>query len=328
MRYPLAVASLLSALVAAPPADAHIVALGLLSLNQRPDGLFWVTWKLDRPGVDLMPTLPGHCQRRPPRSGKGLANGPWPVDCGEAGIIGAPIGFHSGTGRNADVVVKITLGDGQRFTGLARGGATITLWPEAEGRGNDTFLSYLGYGVQHIIGGYDHLLFVLGLILLMRRWRPLLGAVTTFTVAHSISLALSALELLRLPTAPVEATIALSVLFLARELAGDGATSKKRQRYLPAMTFAFGLLHGLAFAGALADIGLPQTQLPVALLGFNCGVELGQLAFIPIASLALLLLRRLRGVVGVPIPRVTRIAAYGMGAVAAAWTIERVARFV
>jgi hydrogenase/urease accessory protein HupE len=141
--------------------------------------------------------------------------------------------------------------------------------------------AYLSHGIEHILFGFDHLLFVLGLILIVRNTRMLLLTVTGFTVAHSITLSLATLGILHVPGPPVEACIALSILLLASEIL-------RRQRGEPSLTttwpwaiaFLFGLLHGLGFASALIDIGLPQGDVPIALLAFNIGVEVGQLAFI------------------------------------------------
>ena len=141
--------------------------------------------------------------------------------------------------------------------------------------------AYVGLGVEHILFGIDHLLFVLCLLLLVRRLRQLLATITAFTLAHSITLAAATLGFIRVPTAPVEATIALSIVFLASELVRDEGRRGVVARYYPwLVAFSFGLLHGLGFAGALAEVGLPQGEIPLALFAFNVGVELGQLAFV------------------------------------------------
>ncbi len=141
---------------------------------------------------------------------------------------------------------------------------------------------YFGLGVMHILTGYDHLLFVLCLVLLADGIVPLLKTITAFTLAHSITLAAASLGLVHVPPAPVEASIALSIVFLARELIREGAAKGISVRWPWLVAFSFGLLHGLGFAGALSEVGLPAGDIPLALLLFNLGVEAGQLAFVSV----------------------------------------------
>jgi hydrogenase/urease accessory protein HupE len=179
--------------------------------------------------------------------------------------------------------------------------------------------SYLIIGIEHLVFGIDHVLFVIGLILFIRDPWMLLKTVTAFTVAHSITLALSVLGWVQLDQGPVEAVIALSILFLARELVQEESKRSALTRTLPwAMAFIFGLLHGLGFAGALRDVGLPEDSLWLALLLFNVGIELGQLLIIAMVFALGWALRRLT-----QIDTLTRIVAYGMGCIAAYWTIDR-----
>jgi hydrogenase/urease accessory protein HupE len=189
-------------------------------------------------------------------------------------------------------------------------------------------LDYLNLGFRHILEGSDHLLFVAGLLLLARRPKPIFWAITGFTLAHSITLSISALGLLQLAVDPVEAMIALSILFLAVEIARNDATSFSR-RYPIVLSFAFGLLHGFGFASALGEIGLPGNELPAGLLFFNFGVELGQLAFIAVIvavgpGLGRLLARLVRASDWSP-GRVGLVGAYCLGVPAAFWFIERTA---
>ncbi len=185
--------------------------------------------------------------------------------------------------------------------------------------------SYLVLGVEHILGGVDHLLFVLALLLIVHGGMRILATVTAFTVAHSITLVAATMGWVQVPGPPVEAIIALSIVFVSAEVmhglqGRPGLTA--RAPWLVA--FSFGLLHGFGFAGALAEVGLPQNSIPVALLMFNVGVEVGQLLFV----LAMLLL-------GATLARLAVTgrswllpsAAYGIGCIAAFWTIERVASF-
>ena len=172
-------------------------------------------------------------------------------------------------------------------------------------------------GVEHILAGIDHLLFVLALLFLVGFRRQLVLTITAFTVAHSVTLVLSALGLLTLRPPPVEATIALSILLVAGEALHDRPTLSRRWPALVALLF--GLVHGLGFAGALAQIGLPQHHLPVALLSFNLGVEAGQLLVVLAAwGLHTLVARWPR------VAAARRPVLYGIGGMAAFWTIERV----
>jgi hypothetical protein len=192
---------------------------------------------------------------------------------------------------------------------------------------------YLALGARHIASGVDHLLFLACLLLLARTLRRVVVTVTGFTLAHSITLALSALDLVRLPSAPTEAAIALSVVFVASELArapkaGEPLSLTRRAPVL--VSSGFGLLHGFGFASALREVGLPQTEVPAALLAFNAGVELGQLAFVGAAFGIVAGMRRAwreGDRVAARLPLAERAAAYGVGVTAAYWTIERVTAF-
>jgi hydrogenase/urease accessory protein HupE len=186
--------------------------------------------------------------------------------------------------------------------------------------------TYLVLGVEHILLGIDHLLFVLALLLLVRGIGRLVATVTAFTVAHSITLGAATLGFVHVPSAPVEAVIALSILFLASELArrsvgpGAAAGANLTTRFPWVVAFAFGLLHGFGFAGALSEIGMPQEAVPLALLFFNVGVELGQLLFIAAVFGFAAIVRWS----AVRVPLVWQPAvAYGVGSVAAFWVVER-----
>jgi len=179
--------------------------------------------------------------------------------------------------------------------------------------------SYLIIGVEHLVFGIDHVLFVVGLVLFIHNRWMLLKTVTAFTVAHSITLALSVLGWVSLEQGPVEAVIALSILFLARELLQDNAQRSALTQATPwLMAFVFGLLHGLGFAGALSDIGLPRDALWLSLLLFNLGLEIGQLMIIVLLIAVQWLLSKYTST-----RHFVRIGAYGMGCVAAYWTIDR-----
>jgi hydrogenase/urease accessory protein HupE len=183
--------------------------------------------------------------------------------------------------------------------------------------------TYFQLGVEHILTGVDHLLFLLCLVLLVRDLRMLLATVTAFTVAHSITLAAATLGFVNVRSVPVEATIALSIVFLASELLRDPAQRSVITQYYPwLVAFSFGLLHGLGFAGALSEVGLPQGEIPLALFSFNLGVECGQLAFIATALSVIYLARFALRHSPVWAPRV---AAYAIGCIASYWVFERLA---
>jgi len=193
--------------------------------------------------------------------------------------------------------------------------------------------SYFALGLDHIAGGIDHLLFVLALLLLIPDLRRLVGAITAFTVAHSITLAASTLNWVSLPMPPVEAVIALSIVFLACELLArqDGAP-RLSERHPWSVAFLFGLLHGMGFASALREIGVPEGDVALSLLAFNLGVEAGQILFVAIALAAFALLQRLvrhpAARISDPNALVSVVLAYGIGSLAMFWTIERIMGFV
>jgi hydrogenase/urease accessory protein HupE len=248
------------------------------------------------------------------------------IDAGAAGLTGQCIEFVGLQASITDVLVRVSRRDGATSTSLvrpARPWIEIAAVPGAFAVAG----AFLVHGVEHILGGFDHLLFVFGLLLLVRGGWMLMKTVTAFTLAHSITLALAALGVVRIPGPPVEATIALSILLLAVEIA-------RRDRGQPSLTvrrpwvvaFGFGLLHGVGFAGALAAIGLPQRDLPLALLTFNIGVEIGQLIFVGAVLAARALLLRCR-LPEFAVRYAQPAASYALGTLAAFWFFERLAGF-
>jgi hydrogenase/urease accessory protein HupE len=240
------------------------------------------------------------------------------------GWEGKPVGLRAAGGRGTEVLVRFETRGGRVFTGRLLPGEGDWVVPRRAGP-LAVAGAYLILGVEHILTGLDHLAFVLGLILLTPAWRQLWKSVTAFTAAHSLTLALAALGVVRVPPPPVEAVIALSILFVAREawLAARGHPGATARRPWP-VAFAFGLLHGLGFAGALAQVGLPQGDIPVALFTFNVGVELGQLTFVA----AVLLLRApVKRLVARRSARWRLVPAYAIGALAVFWWLERVSGF-
>lgn len=245
----------------------------------------------------------------------------------EEGLQGLHLYIEGLKGDSRDVIVRVLNSQGQvQFTQILNTetpALTLNLpeTPKLEHVG----WSYLYFGLEHILEGFDHLLFVFALLLIVGDWRRLVITITCFTLAHSMTLIPGALGWVQLPGPPVESVIALSIMFLARELIciQRGHTSfTARQPWLVA--FAFGLLHGLGFAGALRDIGLPEGELLLALLSFNVGVELGQLVFVAAVMLCLRALKLLT----VTWPRwVYLMPAYCIGTISCYWFVERLAQF-
>jgi hydrogenase/urease accessory protein HupE len=240
------------------------------------------------------------------------------------GLVGQTVHIDGLAGGVTDVLARV-----ERLDGSSQVERLLPERPEfavaAPAGLADVAGTYLALGVRHILGGVDHLLFVLALLLIVRGSRRIVATVTAFTAAHSLTLVAATLGWVHVPGPPVEAAIALSIVFVAAEIVHGlrgrpGLTA--RAPWLVA--FGFGLLHGLGFAGALAEVGLPQQAIPLALFTFNVGVELGQLIFVAAALAALAALRAL----SLPAPRFARwLPAYGIGAVASSWMIERIASF-
>ena len=249
------------------------------------------------------------------------------------GLAGQTIVIRGLSGTSTDVLVRVeSLGGATQTERLSPSEPTFVIqavpatWQVAK--------TYLRLGVEHILFGFDHLLFVLALVILIGDWRRVALTVTAFTIAHSITLAAATLGLVNVPRPPVEAAIALSIVFVAVEIvnARHGKPSlAARSPWLVA--FCFGLLHGFGFAGALAEVGLPHHAIPVALLFFNLGVEIGQLVFVAMVLSTIGLFRR-AAAFGADPATVQRMvssfdvaAAYAIGSVAAFWLIERTSAF-
>lgn len=244
-------------------------------------------------------------------------------------LVGTRIIINGLEQAPTDVLVRIQRLDGTVET-MRLNAAKTSFTVKGAAQFWDVLQTYLVFGVEHILGGFDHLLFVACLIFIAGTWRRLLVTITGFTVAHSITLTLSALDLFRLPVPPIEAVIALSIVFLSREIVLQKSDTLT-WRYPIAVSASFGLLHGFGFASALKDIGLPQTEIPTALLAFNVGVEIGQLLFVISLLLALwtitecLKLLKIRA--GNWLNTVKISVAYTVGGVSMYWTIERTLGF-
>ncbi|MFL2545798.1 MAG: HupE/UreJ family protein [Candidatus Rariloculaceae bacterium] len=317
-------------------ACAHEFDPGYLSLSESSAGVFQTQWKASIEGglyQAMAPRLPAECSldsqlRTYVVLDAQIQN--TELTC-ENGLANRTIEIGGLSSTMTDVLLRIDYLDGSTFLHRLTPGSPRVVAPETADSW-DVIATYLILGVEHILLGIDHLLFVLALLLLISGVKRLILTITAFTVAHSVTLAATTLGWLALPAAPVEATIALSILFLATQLGreqGAGrtvdATDDLTARFPWIVAFSFGLLHGFGFAGALADIGLPEQAIPLALLFFNLGVELGQLLFIA----AVLSLGGLIRSISLTVPGWwARAVAYGIGSVAAFWVYERTAWLV
>jgi hydrogenase/urease accessory protein HupE len=328
--------ALLVALALPAGARAHALDPGFLELQALGGDSWRVLWRVPQVAgapMALGLELPENCVPHdvPPFAFDGRAFvAQWLVNC-PGGLEGGRIAVPGLEMTQTDVLVRHENAPGQVESRRLTPGTTGFDIPEPMGRVG-VLKAYGALGVSHILSGVDHLLFVLCLLLLIPDRRRLIGAVTAFTVAHSISLAAAALGWIVVPAPPVEAVVALSIMFLAAELTQpQGRGLRLTERFPWVVSFVFGLLHGLGFARALLDVGLPVGEVPLALLAFNIGVEIGQLLFIAFVLLAGVLLRRLYPLVVTSI--VTRghpgarTLGYLAGGVAGAWFVARVAAF-
>jgi hydrogenase/urease accessory protein HupE len=240
------------------------------------------------------------------------------------GLAGATIHIDGLAATTVDALIRLTTLDGNTQTHRATPGEPRALIAE---RANawDVARTYTALGIEHILLGIDHLLFVLALVLIVKDWRRLVQTITAFTVAHSITLSAATLGLVHVPSPPVEACIALSIVFVAAEIVrGHRGTPGLTERSPWIVAFSFGLLHGLGFAGALSEIGLPQDAVPMALLFFNVGVELGQIAFV---AAVLALGAMLRPIFAGNRRWTEAILPYAIGSIAMFWVLQRVSAF-
>ena len=304
---------------------AHEVRPAYLEINATGENEYSVIWKqplLNGRPLSLQPDFPSDCARSSTRIealGTEALIERIELQCASS-LKGQIVGVSGLTKTLTDVLLRAQLGNGITTTLLRPESPTTKL-----GTGRSAPLaSYLRLGIEHLLFGIDHVLFVIGLMFFLDRIGPLVKTITSFTVAHSLTLGISAIGLVRIPQAPIEAVIALSILFLATEkLRGTTDTLVARRTWL--IAFIFGLLHGFGFAGALNDIGLPRENLLLALLLFNLGVELGQLVVVGAALLVAHATSRWFS----PTPRmVWQAPVYGMGAIASFWFVSRTASIV
>lgn len=317
------------------PAEAHGFQTAYLELREQPSGQINVLWKTpptfgsgdDGYGqpIAIRPVFPKHCTVAITPEAIATSVSRWTLDCGDKGLAQSTIAFPGLVKNFVEVLLRLEWADGHSQTTMLPNGQETFVIPEkttifAVGQ------TYLKLGVEHIFSGIDHLLFVLGLVLIVGpSWR-LVKTITAFTLAHSLTLGAATLGFVNVPQAPVEAVIALSILFLASELAHSrmgkpGLTEE--YPWLVALTF--GLLHGFGFAGTLTEVGLPPQDIPPALLFFNIGVELGQLAFV----LAVVgVMESLKPFGSQNYPRwLAWVPTYSIGTMASFWCIQRTAAF-
>ncbi|MCF6222762.1 MAG: HupE/UreJ family protein [Flavobacteriaceae bacterium] len=309
-------------------ANAHEVRPAYLQIEQTRENSFHVVWKIPATGM----TVP-KIYLELPENWKMTSNNAslisnalrqeWNYELND-NIHGGEITFDGLQNTIMDVLVTIKLLNGVKFSGLVKPKNPIYVIPDTPSVWNIS-KTYLKLGIEHILFGFDHLLFVLALVLItFGGWR-ILKTITAFTIAHSITLSLAALGFVYMPSASIEAVIALSIVFLAVELVHFikghvGLTAK----YPWVVAFIFGLLHGFGFAGALTELGLPQTDIPFALAFFNIGVELGQLVFVMVILVIIFLVNKIKIK---PKNWVKLVPAYSIGIIATMWCFERVLSF-
>lgn len=307
---------------------AHEIRPAYLEIKQQSADRYQVTWKIPlignrAPKID--PVLPDHFsliqvdEEFLPDAYIRRYDGSYKEE-----LNGQTISIQGLEMTLVDVLAQINLLDESSYTFLLQPDNSTVIVPK-EPSTWEVIKLYILLGVEHILIGIDHLLFVLGLLLLVSGVRPLIQTVTAFTIAHSITLGIATFDLMHVPQAPVEAVIALSIVYLAREylMVKKGVKSMTAQ-YPWVVAFSFGLLHGFGFAGALSEIGFPQKEVPLALLTFNIGVEIGQLIFIGIVFLLWKVVRKIK----LPLQSWSwKVLPYGMGCIASFWLVERVVAF-
>jgi hydrogenase/urease accessory protein HupE len=325
MRAPARIALVILAFLFAIPAQADELRPGYVELTQKDAQTWRLLWKAPVLGglaTRAEPSFPEFCtQSRPVARLEGPALVAESTLTCSRDLAGSWVGLKGMEATFTDALVRIApLDRPVQAARLTRDAPMIEVattpdrWEVAR--------SYFVIGVEHIVFGWDHLLFVIALVLLLGRLGSVIKAATAFTVAHSITLAGTTLGLFGLPQAPVEALIALSIVFLAVEIAKQEEDSQRLSERIPwLVAFGFGLIHGFGFAGALREIGLPEGEVPMALLTFNLGVEAGQLLIVAVVLAVLAALRK-------ALPKAVRPAAlattYAIGSIASFWFIERV----
>jgi hydrogenase/urease accessory protein HupE len=317
------------ALLTVVPAAAHEVRPAYLELTETTPGAFDVLFKTPMQGdlrLALGVAISGQVEPIAPVWSRVTENAmvqTWRVNVVPS-LAGQQVHVVGLENTVSDALLRIEFLDGRSWVQRLTPAVPQATVPATQS-GSGVAATYLGLGVEHILLGYDHLLFVLGLLLIAANLTQLLKAITAFTAAHSITLAAAVLGIVQVPPKPVEAAIALSIAFVALEIIHARAGKIGLAAKAPwIVAFAFGLLHGFGFAGALSEIGMPERHIPVALLFFNLGVEAGQILFVAAALVVAALLRvaRLR------LPRwATLVPPYAIGTVAICLMIQRISVF-
>jgi hydrogenase/urease accessory protein HupE len=313
------------------PAIAHEMRPAYLAIDQNGPHTYTIVWKEPASGefaLHLVPHLSNRWLERQPEdqfATAGFLIKTWRIlDTHPNPLEHTIVRVEGLENTMTDVLVRIRMANGAGMDAVVRPDKP-SVFVEFAARDGLALPAYLRLGIEHILTGADHLMFVLGLLLLVGiRWQ-LVKAITAFTVAHSITLALAALDLVHVPSAVIECLVALSIVFVASELVRkDRDTLTRRQPWV--IAFCFGLLHGLAFAGALAEVGLPKGAIPLSLFLFNVGVEIGQLMFVTVAIGTVLLWRLVRARLPQRLEEfLPRLPPYVIGSFAAFWFIGRVA---
>jgi hydrogenase/urease accessory protein HupE len=309
---------------------AHEVRPAYLQLHQTGTETYDVLWKVPGRGEDLRLSiyveLPKNCiNESQPRStfGYNAFTEQRGIRCAN-GLIGNNIQINGLKATMTDVLVRIERLDGTtQITRLTPSAPAFVV--EAAPRVTQVGKTYLLLGIEHILTGWDHLLYILAMLLLVKGWKRVVATMSAFTATHSLTLTAATLGWVNVPPRPVEACIALSILFVASEIVRERKGNSGLTGRCPwVISFTFGLLHGFGFAGALAEVGLPQKAIPVALLFFNLGVEVGQLIFVVGVFAIALLARQASRRFTVPHPTWSwRVPPYAIGAVAAFWFLQR-----
>jgi hydrogenase/urease accessory protein HupE len=336
MRFVASILTVLALLFSVDDTNAHESRPLFVEIVEKAPNTFAVTWKIPPSALSVtspVVVMPEVCAAVAPAAGTRLVKRQL-YRC-KSDLSGEKIRIEFPRyNPSISTLFRLQRLSGEKHTAIQGPKEPAWIVPDREGTVS-VAKEYLMLGVEHILKGYDHLLFVACLVLIAGTWRRILITVTGFTIAHSITLALAALNLVRVPVPPVEAAIALSIVFLATEIARERRDTLT-WRFPIAVAGSFGLLHGFGFASVLSEIGLPQTEIPAALLFFNVGVEVGQILFVTllvgvIATLAVLGVIQRDGEIGeegvIPL-HFARPAAYIAGTLAAYWMIDRVAGFV
>ncbi|MDF1882480.1 HupE/UreJ family protein [Sulfurimonas sp. SAG-AH-194-C21] len=306
--------------------QAHQTGLSYIEIHELQTHNIEVLYKKplsDKKGKDIQIKYPRSCekiQELPRKIINGFIINKYTLWCGKNGLMDKRIWIDGLLSKDRGVLIRYEKDD-VIINSLLRY-RTPFIYISQQSSKLEFFIEYLALGFFHILNGYDHLLFVFALLLLARDMKQLLFAITAFTLSHSITLGFGMFGVVSIGVAYIEAMIALSILFLARELVSKSESFTKK--HIGVVAFIFGLLHGFGFSSALRSIGLPQDEIPLSLFAFNVGIEFGQLLFIAIAGSLLFILKKYISVIDISI---RRMAPYFIGIFASYWLIDRVLGF-